>query len=560
VHQSPANTQNHRVRGILTRLFAFLFIVAMLQPLAGSPAAAKQSAGLPENVLQASVRITIMVEVTPDDEDEDPFFCEIDTNTPLEIGNGSGTIITADGHILTNHHVMDAGEMLPEIETFCERQAPRRRASVEYTHIVWLPDERGTPTDAYRVELIEDSSLAEDMALIQISEHLDGARVDTDENPFPFVEFGDSDDLREPEKITVIGYPANAGPQRRVSEGIFSGWGDNGYGVEWIYTDATTSGGNSGGTALNDQGLFIGIPSAATSDDCRPDDTNFDGVIDENDGCVGLGGNYGLLVPGNTAREFAEEAAGIELPIVDSGTPVEDDPTQTPEETPANTDGPPFGDVSFTAYNLEGEPIDELQNVNLLEACFENNWVEDGQDLTATWYLDGEAYYTDEYVWDEAWNPQACATLYVEEDEAVPFLDPGAYHIELTVEGQTVTSDEVEVTLSSFVDSVSFRARDADRETIEPDAGNVIAGEIETLYADIEFTGMAEGSIWEIEWYRDGELVVTSDPEAWGDEPDGSETARLRNPDREPLEPGEYEVVILVDGEEAHRAPVTIED
>ena len=67
------------------------------------------------------------------------------------------------------------------------------------------------------------------------------------------------------------------------------------HGVDWIFTDATTSGGISGGTAVNSAGQFIGIPSAATLSDCRAGDTNKDGVVDDEDGCIGLGGTLCLI-------------------------------------------------------------------------------------------------------------------------------------------------------------------------------------------------------------------------------------------------------------------------
>lgn len=563
-HDHRSRSPFARSRRAILRVIVLLTLAAMLQPLASPGAAASQATGLPENVLQASVRIMTNIEVTPEDRDEEPFLCMLDEETVLDYSVGSGTLITEDGYILTNHHVVDDGRMPREVRTYCEDQA-RGGGEAEFTKIVWMPDAKGNPAEAYRSELIEDSSMTEDLAVLRITEHLDGSSVDTGDDPFPIVEFGDSDALREPEKIILVGYPANAGTSRRVSEGIFSGWGDSASGEPWIYTDATISGGNSGGTAVNSAGLFIGIPTEATFSDCRPGDTNGDGVIDENDqGCIGLGGNYGILIPSNIARAFAEEAIDEELPVVESATPVDpDEPTPTPNAPDPDADGPPFGEIVFTPYDLNGAIMDSFENVYRIDGCFENLAAQEGDQATATWYRDDQEYLVIDFAWDDAWNPEACVDIkvldeYVEAGE--PYLNPGVYRVELEMEGQTVVSDDVTVTVATSVEDVTFRGRTADGETITANDDNVLSGELVTLYADITFTDMTEGSIWQAEWYLDGELAFASDPEVWEEGTSGTATVRVRNPDRGPLAPGAYEMVISIEGVENDRETVTIED
>ena len=547
----------------VARLLILLVVAAMLPPVLPSPAAAQ--GGIPENVLASSVRIATYVQITPDDGD-DPFLCMLDGQTVLEYSVGSGTVFTDDGFVLTNHHVADNGRLPRIVRDYCEDQAPGGDAEADWIQVGWLPDERGIPETPYLTELVRDSSLQEDLAVIQLVEQLDAddfsTNLDGDEidEPFPFVEFGDSDSLREPEQVFIIGYPLNAGTSRRVSEGIFSGWGDNGYGVEWIYTDATISGGNSGGTAVDGHGLFVGIPTQATASDCRPGDTNLDGVIDEEDeGCIGIGGNYGILIPSNIAREFAEETLDISIPVVESDTPDEQvEPTDEPDD-PADTDDPPIGEITFNAYDSDLALLDEFENVFRLEACFENNTLEDGDDLTITWFVDGEDLYVSEAVWDEAWNPAACAWIEITEESSSDYLDPGTYYVEITAHGQTVTSDEVEILPGGPVEEITFEGRTADGDRIAAEAG-VLQGEFDTLYADIAFTGMEEDAIWQVEWYYEGDLVLTSDPEAWTGAEDDTETVRYRNEDQSLLEPGAYEIVVLIEDESAGSAIVTIEE
>jgi S1-C subfamily serine protease len=219
---------------VVARLLILMVVAAMLPPVLPSPATAQ--GGIPENVLASSVRIATNVVVAPDDGD-DPFLCMLDEQTVLELSVGSGTIITEDGYFLTNHHVADTGRLPRIVRDFCEDQAPGGDAEADWIQIGWLPDERGIPETPYLIELVRDSSMQEDLAVIQLVERLDAddfsTNLDGDEidEPFPYVEFGDSDSLREPEAISLIGSPLNAGTRRRVREGIVSGWGDNGFGV-----------------------------------------------------------------------------------------------------------------------------------------------------------------------------------------------------------------------------------------------------------------------------------------------------------------------------------------
>ena len=555
-------------RTALVPIVTMFFLLVSLLPLSGTPVVAQQG-GLPENVLQASVRLQMAIEVTPAARGEDPFFCEYPQGGILEYGNGSGTIISEDGYILTNHHVTAAieDELPEEIIEFCSDQAGSRGGEVNLALLAWTPDERGTPTDAYRIEVIDESSEADDMAVVKITEGADGSSVNTRRNPFPHAQFGDSDLLREPETITMIGYPGNAGTNRRVSEGIFSGWGDNGYGTDWIYSDAVGSGGISGGTAINSDGLFIGIPSAGTRDDCRPGDTNRDGVVDDKDGCIGTGGNYTIIIPGNLAREFAEEATGLEF---DVATPT--DPSETPEPTPtsepADPSAPLIENIEFTGMDDEGNVIEDMTDIRRLEACFDST-IPDGSILDVTWFLDGDILFQTELEWEDAYNPNGCVSIYLTEDAAAPFLDAGLYSAEIEVDGETFVTGEVEVFRSDSddvdtpsdtanIESVSIRGRTTDDTSVTARRG-VLTGEFESLTATISFVDMEDGMAWQADLYFEGDLVTSTNPEAWRGEETGTESVRLV-PEDEIFEAGDYELVITVDGDNAFTQEFTIED
>jgi len=78
-----------------------------------------------------------------------------------------------------------------------------------------------------------------------------------------------------------------------------------------------------------------------------------------------------------------------------------------------------------------------------------------------------------------------------------------------------VVSDDLAVTVLTQVEEVGFRGRTSDGETNTVAGDNVLAGELVTIYADITFREVREGSIWQAEWYLEGELAYASNPEVW---------------------------------------------
>jgi serine protease Do len=151
---------------------------------------------------------------------------------PREVqGYGSGVIISNDGYIITNNHVVENAE------------------SVDVT----LNDKR-----TFTAEVVgRDPST--DIALIKIKA--------TD---LPFIKYGDSDQLKLGEWVLAVGNPFNL--TSTVTAGIVSAKGRNlgliegDYRIEsFIQTDAALNMGNSGGALVNTKGLLVGITSAIMS-------------------------------------------------------------------------------------------------------------------------------------------------------------------------------------------------------------------------------------------------------------------------------------------------------
>jgi Do/DeqQ family serine protease len=142
--------------------------------------------------------------------------------------SGSGVIMTPDGFIVTNHHVID------------------KSTDIKVT----LADKR-----EYKAKLV-GSDPSTDIALLKI-----------DESDLPFILFGNSDSLQVGEWVLAVGNPFNL--ESTVTAGIISAKGRNinilggGTSIEsFIQTDAAVNPGNSGGALVNTVGELIGINTA----------------------------------------------------------------------------------------------------------------------------------------------------------------------------------------------------------------------------------------------------------------------------------------------------------
>jgi S1-C subfamily serine protease len=143
-----------------------------------------------------------------------------------DVSQGTGFIVTSDGYIVTNYHVIEGA-----------KQAG-----------IFTSDK-----EVHQTSLIgSDTKL--DLALLKIDGDYD--KLDLD----------DSDDVQVGEKVIAIGNPL--GLQFSVSQGIVSAihrTGSNGLDA-YIQTDAALNPGNSGGPLINQQGKVIGINNFKVSD------------------------------------------------------------------------------------------------------------------------------------------------------------------------------------------------------------------------------------------------------------------------------------------------------
>ncbi len=146
-----------------------------------------------------------------------------------QVGTGSGVIISSDGYIVTNNHVIaNANEIQITLNN-------RKK---------------------YRAELV-GTDKDNDIALLKIDADLD----------LPYLAFADSDNVRIGEWVLAVGNPYNL--TSTVTAGIVSAKGRDLEGNSsidsFIQTDAAVNPGNSGGALVNTRGELVGINTAITS-------------------------------------------------------------------------------------------------------------------------------------------------------------------------------------------------------------------------------------------------------------------------------------------------------
>lgn len=167
-------------------------------------------------------------------------------------GLGSGVIVSPDGFIITNNHVVEKADSI-YVSTVDEKIYPAR---------------------------IIGADPKTDVAIIKI-----------EANGLNAIKLGDSDKLQVGEWVLAIGSPLGANLAHTVTQGIVSAKGRSEIGLntyeDFIQTDAAINPGNSGGALINLDGELVGINSA---------------IISQSGGFQGIG----FAIPVNMARNVME--------------------------------------------------------------------------------------------------------------------------------------------------------------------------------------------------------------------------------------------------------------
>jgi len=205
-----------------------------------------------------------------------PFLRSPEGEGGIREGLGSGVIVSKDGYILTNNHVITNG----------------RRGDDEVADriIVEMADLR-----SFEAEVVGRDPNT-DLAVLKIQ----------DGDDLPFLELGEADEIDVGEWVVAIGNPF--GQLHTVTTGIISALGRGGSGLsdyeDYIQTDAAINPGNSGGALVNTSGELIGINTAIVSQSGGYQGIGFAIPIDLADKIMGQ-----LIAHGEVRRGFL----GIEI-------------------------------------------------------------------------------------------------------------------------------------------------------------------------------------------------------------------------------------------------------
>lgn len=232
---------------------------------------------------------------------------------------GSGSMVSPEGLILTNHHLITpAGiaEKLAELEMQLASEGKEADLEVDPEQfMVAISDGRRLPEPRY-LAWVAASDPDLDLAVLRVDSSARGESLDGVVLDLPFLPLGDSDRVNLGDPVHVFGFPGIGSGSLTYTTGVVSGFlfEEAIDGTAWINTDAVTSGGNSGGAALNGAGELIGIPTSGSALDCRAGDTNRDGTIGPEDmGCLPTGGSLTQLRPIDLARPLL---ASVDASIV----------------------------------------------------------------------------------------------------------------------------------------------------------------------------------------------------------------------------------------------------
>ncbi len=176
---------------------------------------------------------------------------------PSQMGSGSGVVISPDGYIVTNNHVVDNASVVTV--TFNDRYTANAK--------------------------VVGTDPATDIAVL---------KVETEKN-IPYMQFGNSDNVKLGQWVLAVGFPLNL--DATVTAGIVSAMGRS-IGVNkqrsasaiesFIQTDAAVNPGNSGGALVNTSGHLVGINSAIASP-------------------TGSYAGYSYAIPSNIVRKVAND-------------------------------------------------------------------------------------------------------------------------------------------------------------------------------------------------------------------------------------------------------------
>lgn len=271
-----------------------------------------------------------------------------------ESGYGTGIILTEDGYIVTNNHVIDGSRSV-------------------------------------KIALIDDTEYA--ATVVGADATTDIAVLKIDAQGLTAAAFGDSDDLLVGETVVAIGNPLGSELAGSVTSGIISAVGreisTNGFSQEYIQTDAAINPGNSGGALVDIEGKVIGINTLKS----------YLAGYDDYGVPIGTEG-IGFAIPINSAKPIIEQLmkeGKVERPGIGISCLVDVTNAYNPEGSPDGVtvvsvvEGGPADKAGLSANDIITAIDDvEVKTVEELTKTIQSHAI--GDEINVTVWRDGKEY------------------------------------------------------------------------------------------------------------------------------------------------------------------------
>ncbi|MBX3083652.1 MAG: trypsin-like peptidase domain-containing protein [Anaerolineae bacterium] len=505
-----------RIRSCIVSLLVCTLVGALLPPL---PARAQDFET--SNILRATVLIH-----------------QVYTNTQGDViiaCEGSGTLVSPDGLILTNAHVAQ----------------PSALCKSDRLVISLTLREGEAPVPTYYAEVV-NANQGYDLAVLRIVSTLDNRPIDTSTLVLPFVELGESENVTLDNTLEIVGYTTPDGTDQGGAAAVIRGT-ITGFTAEarvgnraWFKTRAPIPGGMTGGGAYDIAGKLIGIPtiepnrSDGENIDCRlVQDSNGDGRVNRLDTCVPIGGFINAIRPSRLARGLILSAKLGLQPLVQPASEV------------GQVTGPArFSRLFFApAVTAAGQPTTVVTGMPAgttdLYLFFDYDNMLDGMIYELRVTRDGipDATYS---LAPATWSGGQRGLWYIGSSAQV--WPNGVYEFSLFIDGKR-TSDPAKLTVGGpaqalpSMSDILFGVQSQEQQLVS--AGAVIpVGSV--ISAEFVFNNMTPDLQWRRVWYIDDLRLPEEPPEQWSGSSNGKRSVSLAEPPDQPFQPGRYRLEIWI--------------
>lgn len=453
--------------------------------------------------------------------------------TGKPVATGSGTVLTPQGHILTNFHVIG------DTETGVYEN---RRG------LVWVginpPELNAKPEIRFMAQVIKgDKDL--DLALLRVVATKDGGKLPAALG-LTVVPVGNSDSVQIGDEVSVIGFPGLGEGTVTFTRGSVSGFLEDSAGAgTWIKTDTEINPGNSGGTAINSKGELIGVPTQVRYD-------------------TKVTGKIGKIRPVNFAQPFVETAKRDAAQAVTFNfTPWSSTASISPTPRPGTAG---FGAITICEDVANGQPVNPRTvfpaGTTQITAYWTFKGMANGQEWGRRWLRNGQVEIDRMgEVWED--NQEGSTSYFLSDDTG---LSDGNYEFQLYI-GKTLVqkatftiqkagagpSPTVGPVGGSFGKIVFAQDVTDSGETVSP--GTAFPAGIGEVWAYFTYVNMKQGQSWGRKWLLNGTVLVDK-TESWDKGATGWRAFSYGGGSG--LDAGTYEFVLYLGGKEVQRAKFTL--